>query len=542
MSAGRFGISTLQVRYPPRRVPFSVDYFGPGSVDGQIISGARQLSQKELFARAARVATGFHALGVGEDSTIALVLRNDFAFFEAAFGGALLGAYGVPVNWHFTAEEAGYIIRDCGASAVVVHADLLPRVAAGIPERVPILVVPTPPEIMAAYHVPPGDCPVPDGETDWNEWLARQSAWTEPPRPTRYNILYTSGTTGRPKGVRREPATPDAQRSRASMVSSIFDIRAGDGVRTVITGPVYHSAPNTYALSAARDGGLVVLQPRFDAEELLQLVERHRITHLHMVPTMFVRLLQLPEAVKARYDLSSLKFVVHAAAPCAPSVKRQMIEWWGPVINEYYGGTETGGVVFHTSAEALRKPGTVGRPLDNAVVKILDADGHELGPGEIGEVYMRLDGIPDFTYHGRDAERREVERNGLITCGDVGYLDADNYLFLCDRRRDMVISGGVNIYPAEIESVLINAPGVRDCAVFGIPDAEYGEALCAYVETREGARLSAEDIQSYLRPHLAAYKIPKHIEFRDALPREDSGKIFKRKLRAPYWEATGRLI
>jgi long-chain acyl-CoA synthetase len=313
-------------------------------------------------------------------------------------------------------------------------------------------------------------------------------------------------------------------------------------MRTVITGPVYHSAPNAYALAAARDGGLVVLQPRFDAEELLQLIERHQITHLHMVPTMFVRLLQLPDTVKRRYDLSSLRFVVHAAAPCPPDVKRQMIDWWGPVINEYYGGTETGGVVFHTAEEALRKPGTVGRPIDTAVVKIFGPEGSELGPNEIGEVYMRLPGAPDFTYTGMEQARREVERDGLITCGDVGYLDSDGYLFLCDRQRDMVISGGVNIYPAEIEAVLIGAPGVRDCAVFGIPDAEYGEALCAFIETRDGAQVTAEDIRAFLRPHLAGYKIPKTIEFRDALPREDSGKIFKRKLREPYWEATGRRI
>jgi long-chain acyl-CoA synthetase len=332
------------------------------------------------------------------------------------------------------------------------------------------------------------------------------------------------------------------QQAMAHMVSRIYDIRAGEGIRTVITGPVYHSAPNLYALSAARDGGLVVLQPRFNAEELLQLIERHRITHLHMVPTMFVRLLQLPDEVKRKYDVSSLQFVSHAAAPCSPAVKRQMIEWWGPVINEYYGGTETGGVVFHTAAEALRKPGTVGRPIENAVIKIFDAEGKALGANEVGEVYMHINGFPDFTYNGKDEQRRGVEREGLITCGDVGYVDEDGYLFLCDRVRDMIISGGVNIYPAEIEAVLITLPDVRDCAVFGVPDDEYGEAVCAYIEPQDGAQLSAEAIRDRLRPHIAGYKIPKLIEFRDALPREDSGKIFKRKLRAPYWEKAGRQI
>jgi long-chain acyl-CoA synthetase len=294
------------------------------------------------------------------------------------------------------------------------------------------------------------------------------------------------------------------RQTRARVVSEIFDIRAHDRARTVITGPMYHLAPNSYALAAAAaNGGLVILQPRFDAEELLRLIECHQITHLHLVPTMFVRLLQLPQEIRRKYDLSSLKFVTHGAAPCSPTVKRQMIEWWGPIINEYYGGTETGAVVFHTAAEALRKPGTVGRPLEGAVVRILDTNGRELGLNHVGEVYMWLDGWLNFTYHGMDDQRRAVERDGLVTCGDVGYLDEDGYLFLCDRRRDMVISGGVNIYPAEIESVLINAPGVSDCAVFGIPDEEFGESLCAYVELRNGAELSAADLRSFLRSHLA---------------------------------------
>jgi long-chain acyl-CoA synthetase len=511
-------------------------------MDGRILSGTRTLEQRELFTRAARAASGFTGVGVAEGDAVALVLRNDFAFFEATFGAGLIGAYTVPVNWHFTAEEVGYIVRDCGASVVVVHADLLPDIAEGLPVGTRVLIVPTPLEISAAYGVAADRCDVAAGYVDWTAWLAQQAVWTAPPRPPRTSMIYTSGTTGRPKGVRREPATPAMQQALARMVSRIFDIRSGEGIRTVITGPMYHSAPNLYALTAARDGGLVVLQPRFDAKDLLRLVEQHRITHLHMVPTMFVRLLQLPEAVRHQYDVSSLTFVAHAAAPCSPTVKRQMIEWWGPIINEYYGGTETGGAVFHTAAEALRKPGTVGRPIEGATVRILDTDGRELGPNQIGEVYLRIAEFPDFTYHGLDQQRREVERDGLITCGDVGYVDEDGYLFLCDRRRDMVISGGVNIYPAEIEAVLIGMPDVRDCAVFGIPDEVYGEALCAYVEPRDGARVTADDVRGFLQQHIAGYKVPKLIEFRETLPREDSGKIFKRKLRAPYWETAGRQI
>jgi long-chain acyl-CoA synthetase len=305
---------------------------------------------------------------------------------------------------------------------------------------------------------------------------------------------------------------------------------------------MYHSAPNAYGLWAAKNGGLAVLQPRFDPEDLLQLIERYRITHLHMVPTMFVRLLKLPDETKRKYDLSSLEFVVHAAAPCAPEVKRRMIEWWGPVINEYYGATETGCVVFHTSEEALQKPGTVGRPIKGGIVRIYDGKGTLLGPNQVGEVYLRVEGFPDFTYNGLDQERREIGRDGLVTVGDIGYVDEDGYVFLCDRSRDMVISGGVNIYPAEIEAVLIGMPGVHDCAVFGIPDEEYGESLCACVQTDHGTSLSATDVHEFLAQKLAHYKVPKRIEFRTELPREDSGKIFKRRLRAPYWEKVGRQI
>jgi long-chain acyl-CoA synthetase len=511
-------------------------------MQGVILSGGRRLGQEELLDRVAGAAAGFARLGIGADHAVAMVLRNDFAFFEAAMGAGLIGAYAVPVNWHFTAEEAGYIIRDCGAKAVVVHADLLPRVAPGIPPGVPILVVATPPEIAAAYGIAAEETAVPAGHLAWDAWVAEQPRWTAPPAATRSNIIYTSGTTGRPKGVRRHAAMPEMAEIYARMVATVFGMPLDGGMRAVLTGPIYHSAPNAYGLYAVRWGGFVVLQPRFDPEELLQLIERHRITHLHMVPTMFVRLLKLPEAVRRKYDVSSLTFVTHAAAPCAPAVKKQMIEWWGPVINEYYGATETGATVFHTAAEALRKPGTVGRAIEGAVVKVLDPEGRELGPNQVGEVHMRLAGIAEFTYHGMDEKRRAIERLSLLTAGDIGYLDEDGYLFLCDRAIDMVISGGVNIYPAEIEAVLITMPGVRDCAVFGIPDDEYGEALCVHVEPQEGVPLSVEDVRDFLRARVASYKVPKTIELRCDLPREDSGKIFKRKLRAPYWEQAGRQI
>lgn len=511
-------------------------------IDGQLLCGDRTVGSSELHDSVTRAAAGFAALGVGPQGTVAILLRNDIAFVEASLAASVVGACAVPINWHFQAEEAGYILRDSQARVLVVHADLLSRVRAVVPAGVQILVVPVPIAIQVAYGISAemarltADLPV------WPQWLADQTPGERAPLPPPSTMIYTSGTTGAPKGVRRAAATGAGLARFAEVVETVFGFRAGETPRTVVTGPLYHAAPNAYGLFAVRRGGGCVLQPRFDAEELLQLIERYCITHLHMVPTMFVRLLKLPEEIRRRYDLSSLRFVVHAAAPCAPEVKRRMIEWWGPVINEYYGSTETSAVVFCNSEEALRKPGTVGRPLPGTQLRILDDDGRMLGAGQIGEVYARVEGMPDFTYHGRDDLRRAVERDGFITVGDVGFVDDDGYLFLCDRKKDMVISGGVNIYPAEIEAVLLACPGVRDCAVFGIPDEEYGEALCAYVEPEAEGTLSESDVRTYLLGRLARYKVPGTIEFRDHLPREDSGKIFKRTLRAPYWERTGRQI
>jgi long-chain acyl-CoA synthetase len=351
-------------------------------------------------------------------------------------------------------------------------------------------------------------------------------------------MIYTSGTTGRPKGVRRQPTPPEQQAAGVARLAQIFGIKPG--MRIAVTGPMYHSAPNAYGRAAANECGLVVLQPRFDPGELLALIERHCLTGLHLVPTMFVRLLRLPDAVKRKYDVSSLRFVVHAGAPCPVDVKRAMIDWWGPVITEYYGSTESGPVTFCTSAEYLAHPGTVGRPVSEAELVIMNDTGQVLPTGEIGEIYVRHSGLQDFTYHGQDARRREIERAGYITNGDVGYLDKDGYLYLCDRKKDMVISGGVNIYPAEIEAVLLAMPGVQDCAVFGIPDAEFGEALCAVIQPQ--IPITADQVRAYLRERLARYKVPKQVEFQSELPREDSGKIFKRKLRDPYWARAGRAI
>jgi long-chain acyl-CoA synthetase len=509
---------------------------------GRILSGEREVSQAQLLGNVARAAAGFSAAGIGFEDTVAIMLRNDFPFFEASMAANSLGAHAVPINWHFQADEAGYILRDSQAKALVIHADLLPQVGAGIPDGVQVYVAPTPPEIQKAYAIAGEACEPATGSLRWDEWLAEQEPQKLAPPPAPSSMIYTSGTTGNPKGVRREPFTAATTAKFVEMVALAFGLKPDGNFRTVITGPMYHAAPNAYALWAAKNGGFCILQPRFDAEELLQLIEHYRITHLHMVPTMFVRLLKLPDEIKSKYDLSSLEFVVHAAAPCAPDVKRQMIEWWGPVINEYYGGSETGAVVFHTSEEALRKPGTVGRAIKNSAVRIYDGVGNRLGANRVGEIYVWLEGFPDFTYNGAEAKRREAERDGLVCIGDVGYLDEEGYLFLCDRKHDLVISGGVNIYPAEIEAALTGMRGVRDSAVFGIPDEEFGESLCAYIEVEPNAELSHDEVCDFLSGKLARYKIPRLIKFVNELPREDSGKIFKRKLRALYWENVGRQI
>jgi long-chain acyl-CoA synthetase len=505
-----------------------------------VLLGGNFVARDELYARAARAASGFAALGVGAGDTVALLLRNDIPFFEASFAAAHLGAYAVPFNWHATAQEIAYLIRDCGARVLVGHVDLLARLGGATPADVIVLAASPPPVLRRAHGIDDAAVVVPPGTTDWQTWRDAQPLWQGAPPGAVASIIYTSGTTGRPKGVRRRPPTPEQARGIEAMRRQVYGLVPG--IRALLPGPLYHSAPNSFGLNAARLAEFLVLMPRFDAEELLRLVEEHRIDTLLAVPTMFVRLLKLPEAVRQRYDLSSLRFVIHAAAPCPIAVKRAMIDWWGPVINEFYGGTETGAISFCTSAEWLAHPGTVGRLVEGASVRILGDAGRSLPPGAPGEVFMRLSYMPEFTYHGQDEKRREVERDGLITLGDVGYLDTENYLYLCDRKRDMAIVGGTNIYPAEIEAVLVGAPGVGDCAVFGVPDADYGEVLMAVVEPLPGAAPDIETIRRYLAHSFTGFKLPRRIEICSALPREDSGKIFKRALRAPYWEGTGRTI
>ncbi|SHG87489.1 acyl-CoA synthetase [Bradyrhizobium erythrophlei] len=505
-----------------------------------IISGGRRRGHAEVAGRAARLAGGYEGLGVKSGDSVCILMRNDIAFIEAAYGAMQLGAYAVPVNWHFKPEEIHYILSDSGTRVLVAHADMLHQLRDSIPEGVTVLSVPTPPEILSHYKIDSDTLAAPDFAIDLESWLEQQQPYGGPARPQPANMIYTSGTTGHPKGVRRHAPTPEQSASAERMRALIYGLRLG--ARALLPGPLYHSAPNSFGLRAGRLGGALVLMPRFEPEEFLRLVEAERIDTIFMVPTMFIRLMKLPEAVRGKYDMSSLHHVIHAAAPCPAAVKRAMIEWWGPVIHEFYGSTESGAVTFANSEDALKKPGTVGKIAPGAELRFVGEDGKMLPQGEIGEIYSKIAGNPDFTYHNKPEKRAEIDRDGFITSGDIGYLDEDGYVFICDRKRDMVISGGVNIYPAEIEAALHAVPGVHDCAVFGIPDEEFGEALMAVVEPQAGVTLDIADIRTRLKTSLADYKVPKHIEILKNLPREDSGKIFKRRLRDPYWERAGRRI
>ena len=486
------------------------------------------------------MAGGLAALGVGPGDCVAILMRNDIPYLIASYGAIALGAFAVPINWHFKADEIGYVLADSGAKVLVAHADLLPAARGAIPPGVPVLAIETPPEILTAYGIDPKEARVPADVLEFEAWLSAQQSYDGPPLPPTLSMIYTSGTTGHPKGVKRRAMTPEEQKAMDAIRNLVFGMQPG--CRTAVTGPLYHSAPNAFGLRAGRMAERLVLMPRFEAKELLELIERERIETMFMVPTMFVRLLKLPAAVRKKYDISSLRHVVHAAAPCPAEIKQAMIDWWGPVIYEFYGSTESGPVTFVSSAETLKKPGTIGRVAPGAEIKILDEAGRELPQGEVGEIYSRISAYSDFTYHNRPEERRKIEREGFITSGDVGYFDADGYVFLCDRKRDMVISGGVNIYPAEIEAVLITIPFVADCAVFGVPDDEFGEILMAVIEPANGKTVDVNEIRAELSQRLADYKVPKTIELRMNLPREDSGKIFKRRLRDPYWEGVRRKI
>jgi long-chain acyl-CoA synthetase len=499
----------------------------------------RGVPRDDVLLAAARAATGMASLGVGEGDFVALLLRNDFAFFEAQQAAAALGAYCVPINWHGKTEEVLYVLGDARPKVLVAHADLVAALRDRLPADVQLLVVPTPPEVLERYKVAPGTSEPLAGDVVWPHWLAGFEPWDGPPKRSRATMIYTSGTTGHPKGVQRQAATPEQAEAYVALMSRVYGTRPG--MRALVAGPLYHASPNAYGRQALPSAELLVLQSKFDPEQTLALIAQHRLTHAVMVPTMFVRLLRLPAEVKARYDVSSIRWVTHTGAPCPVEVKKALMDWWGPVVYETYGGTEVGTATLATPEDWLAHPGSVGVPTPGTRIAFYGENGRPVAPGEVGEIFMRVPAYADFTYLNNEAKRAGVERDGLISCGDVGYLK-DDHLYLCDRRSDMVIFGGTNVYPAEIEMALLQCPGVQDCAVFGIPDEDMGESLAAAIEPIPGASITADDVRAYLRQQLASYKVPRRIDFHASLPREDSGKIFKRRLRDPFWVAAGRKI
>ncbi len=496
-----------------------------------IVSGRRYLAPETLSTRSRQAASALHDLGVWQGDQVALLLRNDFAFFEATQGAALLGASPVPLNWHLGAEEIAHILDDCGAKVLVAHADLLTESVVAVLNEVTVIGVRTPAEIAAAYAIDASRCEVPGAVPDWRVWIDSFVEWHEPPREMAGPMFYTSGTTGMPKGVKRKSATAEVIAAIGKRTNAAWGFDHPE-IRSVMSGPLYHSAPNAYGNQIVRSGGLLVMQPRFEAEELLALIDTYRITHLHMVPTMFVRLLGLPTTTRESYDLSSLQFVTHGSAPCPPDIKRKMIEWWGPVISEYYAMTEIGIATSCTAAQWLAHPGTVGKSGPGVELRILNDSGQDCDINVAGEICVRSETTTRFEYH-RDNEKTTAVRLGdFVATGDVGYLDEDGFLYISDRKTDMVISGGVNIYPAEIEKVLITLPGVRDCVVFGVPDKDFGERLVAVVEA--GSPLESDTLINTLRERIASYKVPREYCFSKMLPREDSGKIKKRLVRDQY--------
>ncbi len=476
------------------------------------------VTYRELADRANRYGRGFQELGLEAGDTVVMLLPNSADLVALYFAVLQTGLYVVPVNWHLVGPEIAYIIEDSGAKAFIAH------------ERFAAAAVEAGKAVTARFSI---------GDIDGFRPLSELGSSTERPehRTAGAPMVYTSGTTGRPKGVRR-PLTggdPDDVPAASTWFFGIFGLKPFDDHVHICGSPLYHTAVLNFVGISVQMGHTVVLMERWDPEEMLKLIERHHVTHSHMVPTQFHRLLALPEETRNKYDVSSLRTMIHGAAPCPLETKRRMLEWWGPVVVEYYAATEGGGTSIGAE-EWLRKQGSVGKAWPGSVVKVLDDNGEELPPGEPGLVYMRM-GASSFEYH-KDKEKTLAARVGdLFTLGDIGYLDEDGYLYLRDRKSDMIISGGVNIYPAEIEGELAVHPKVADIAVFGIPHPDWGEEIKAVVQPAEGVEPSealTEELLAYAQERLAKFKLPKSIDYVDELPRDPNGKLYKRKLREAY--------
>jgi len=485
--------------------------------------GERQRTWADLAERSTRVARLLRdEFGLRPDDHAALFMQNRVEFVEIVLGAIEAGVWLTPINWHLQADEIAYIVEDSGAR--VVFADPAHATVA---------------RQSAATVVVTGD--------KLDRALATASAEPLPlDGPAGGTMVYTSGTTGRPKGVKRARA--------ASLGAALDSIRAYGGTLGLdgngphlVTGPLYHAAPGLFAVYDLVNGAPLVVMPRWDAAHALRLIETHRIRHTHLVPTMFVRLLGLDTEERSRADVSSLRLVLHGAAPVAPEVKRRMIDWWGPILVEYWGASECGVCTLADSTAWLAHPGTVGRALPHCEVFAVDDTGKRLPASKVGLLYCRHKQLATvFEYH-RDPEKtaRAYLEPGVFTIGDIGRVDTDGWVYLTDRLSHMIISGGVNIYPAEVEQVLQRHPAVHDVCVFGIPDDEWGESVKAAVELAEGWHASPTleaDLLDFARTHLAAYKVPRSIDFEAHLPRHPTGKLHVRELRNRYWKSRARAI
>ncbi|HEX6312490.1 MAG TPA: AMP-binding protein [Acidimicrobiia bacterium] len=476
----------------------------------------------ELDRRANQLARALRRRGLAAGDAVALLCANRAEFVEVLAATQRAGLRLTPVNWHLTGDEVGYIVADCEADAFVADArfaSVAAVAAAAAPD--------------AQVRVSIGG-PI-DGFEPYEGALAAEPGDGLADPSLGWSMLYTSGTTGRPKGVHRNQAPVSAK-----LAAGMAGYRPGDV--HLCTGPLYHAAPLLFSMSVPLLVGVpVVLTDGWDARRCLRLIEEQRVTHTHMVPTMFHRLLALPDDVRMGADISSLRYVIHGAAPCPVPVKRRLIEWIGPVVHEYYAATEGLGT-FVDSETWLSKPGTVGKPWPDDQVYVGDEESRRLPPGEIGLVWLKAATIDRFEYFKDDAKTASTYRGEHFTLGDVGYLDADGYLFLTDRSANVIISGGVNIYPAEIDAVLLEHPAVGDVATIGIPDEEWGEAVLAVVEPGDGHVASTElgnELLAFCRQRLAGFKCPRRVDFVAELPRQDNGKIYKRILRDRYRTAPG---
>ncbi len=506
-----------------------------------LIDATGTTTWQELDGRVNRLVSALRTRGLTEGATVVMMAGNQREALEVGLACLQGGWVLVPVNWHWVAAELAHVLDDADAAALVVAADWLP-VATGAEALL------AGDRDLVRVAVATAD-DVPEGYERYEDVLAGADP-SEPADQVRGGVMfYTSGTTGHPKGVRGGLAQVGGPAEIWQFVAAaLADIMqpAPTAPVQLVCGPAYHSAQWVFAAVPLLLGATVVLQHRFDAAEVLDLIDRHQVTNVHLVPAQFARLLKLPDDTRTAFSGASLHRVHHGAAPCPIEIKRQMIAWWGPIITEYYGGTEGGFITVLTAEEWAERPTSVGRPIPTVEVLVVGPDGTRLGPGEAGDLYFRnLMGI-DFEYHKADAKTEAAHLEpGVGTLGDVGHLDEEGYLFLSDRRIDMIISGGVNIYPAEIEGALAAHPAVVDVAVFGIPHDEMGEQVMAVVvpvDGRAGDHALVADLEAHVRERLAGYKCPRRWEFAAELPRSEAGKLVKRTLRDPYWAGHDRAI